>query len=378
MSRRSDRSQWAVFPAARFFSPVAKTGAGFSPALPALILVVLALLLGGCAKKLLPYAPDQVLPAPVREFHLSQEGRAVVLSWLLPKVNLLGQPLIQVSGCRVYRTSTQGVAPGAPSPLDFTPYADIDLAYPRQGEVKGEAVLLQDSDLRPGRRYYYRVAAYGPDGHLGGWSPTLSQAWGELPRTPRDLKAVPGDKVVQLSWARVDRLEDGSPARDLAGYLLYRCSGKSAWIRLTPEPLSASSHQDLAVLNDVEYTYKVLSVRRLGGDLLASPDSPTVTAMPEKRTPPPPVLNLFAVTTSQGVELRWEASPAPDLAGYRVYRRLSGQENMVPITPKLTTRPFLLDDQVERGRTYHYYVTAVDNSPRHNESLPSEEAAITY
>ena len=132
------------------------------------------------------------------------------------------------------------------------------------------------------------------------------------------------------------------------------------------------------MLNDVEYTYKVLAVRRVGDDLLASLDSPTQIAMPEKRTPPPPVLNVLAVATSQGVELRWEESPAPDVAGYRVYRRSTGEEKYTRLTPELVTKPYFVDSQVTRGQTYYYYVTAVDDSPRANESLPSETVPITY
>ncbi len=200
-------------------------------------LLCLALLAGACGKKMTPFAPDRVLPAPVREFRLGQEGNALVVSWLLPRENLLGQPLTQVQGCRVYRAATQGVSPEALASRDFVLYADIDLAYPQRGEVRGEAMLFKDRELAPGHRYYYRVAAYDQDGYLGGWSKTLSHAWGWLPRTPRDLKAVPGDKIVSLSWAPVTTLEDGSPARDLAGYLIYRLSGQGPWIRLTPAPV---------------------------------------------------------------------------------------------------------------------------------------------
>ena len=126
---------------------------------------------------------------------------------------------------------------------------------------------------------------------------------GWLPRTPGELKAVPGDKIVSLSWSPVTALQDGSPVRDLAGYVIYRLSGPGAWIA-SPRARARDSFQDLAVLNDVEYTYKVQAVRRVGDDLLASLDSPTQMAMPEKRTPPPPLLNVLAVATSQGVELR--------------------------------------------------------------------------
>ena len=382
------RGQGLGVKSARFTSPLQKTenrkqktGLCCPPALPHILhflLVLLLLLAAGCGKKITPYAPDRVLPAPVRNFQVNQEGNALVLTWRLPRVNLLGQPLTQVQGCRVYRAATKGVTAEALASSDFGLYADIDLAYPQRGEVQGEALLFRDRELSPDHRYYYRVAAYDQDGYVGGWSPTLSQAWGWLPQTPGDFKALPGDKIVYLSWSPVTTLQDGSPVQDLAGYLIYRLSGKGPWLRLTPEPVVVNNFQDVAVLNDVEYTYKVVAVRRLGGDLLASLDSPTRTAMPEKRTPPPPVLNVLAVATSQGVELRWEPSPVPDVAGYRIYRRLTGEEKYQRLNTELVTKPYFVDSQVQRGRTYYYYVTAVDDSPRANESLPSEAVAATY
>ena len=342
------------------------------------LLLCLVLLAAACGKKMTPYAPDRVLPAPVRNFTLTQEGDSLVVSWLLPRENLLGQPLTQVQGCRVYRAAMKGVLPEALGSADFVLYAEIDLVYPQRGKVQGEAMVFQDRELTPDHRYYYRVAAYDQDGYLGGWSKTLSQAWGWLPRTPAQLDAVPGDKIVTLSWRPVTALQDGSPVRDLAGYVVYRSSGAGAWLRLTPTPVIQNSFQDVAVLNDVEYTYKVVAVRQLGGDLLASQDSVTRTAMPQKTMPPPPVTNVLAVPTSQGVELRWEESPAPDVAGYRVYRRAAGEEKYTRLTPELLKKPYFVDGRVQRGQSYHYYVTAVDDSPRANESVPSETIPITF
>ena len=104
--------------------------------------------------------------------------------------------------------------------------------------------------------------------------------------------------------------------------------------------------------NEVEYTYKVRAVRQLGHPL-AGPDSPTRTAMPRKFTPPPPVLNLVAAPTAKGVELRWNPSPATDIAGYRVYREAGGAKP-VRLTPELLKKPYFVDSQVTRGQTYHY------------------------
>jgi hypothetical protein len=372
------RGQGLVSPTSGFYHPILQKTENGKRKTVLLGLLCLVLLAAACGKKMTPYAPDRVLPAPVREFRLGQEGNSLVVSWLLPRENLLGQPLTQVQGCRVYRAAVKGVSAEALASGDFVLYADIDLAYPQRGEVRGEAMLFRDRELTPGQRYYYRVAAYDQDGYLGGWSRTLSHAWGWLPRPPRELKVVPGDKIVSLSWAPVTTLEDGSPAQDLAGYVVYRLSGQGPWIRLTPAPAVKNNFQDVAVLNDVEYTYKVVALRPLGGDQLASLDSATQKAMPEKRNPPPPLQNVLVVATSQGVELRWEESPAPDAAGYRVYRRTTGEEKYTLLTPELVKKPYFVDAGVKRGQTYHYYVTAVDDSPRANESLPSETMPITF
>src|SRR4030042_1583236 len=108
------RGQESVFPASRFLNAPPKTENRKPKTWNSLLIfLALTLLAGGCGKKLAPLAPDTVLPAPGRGFRLSQEGEALVLSWLLPRVNLLGQALTQVARCRPYRVDARGVSPGA-------------------------------------------------------------------------------------------------------------------------------------------------------------------------------------------------------------------------------------------------------------------------
>jgi len=133
------RDQGSGVKSARFTSPLQKTENRKQktvfccpPVLPSkyllFCLIGLLLLVAACGKKITPYAPDRVLAAPVRNFQVNQEGNALVLTWLLPRVNLLGQPLTQVQGCRVYRAATTGVTTEALASSDFGLYADIDLA----------------------------------------------------------------------------------------------------------------------------------------------------------------------------------------------------------------------------------------------------------
>jgi hypothetical protein len=343
---------------------------------PVILALLAACLLAACGKKLEPISPDAVLPAAAREFKVAQEGDSLAVTWLMPRQNLLGQPLTQIQGFRLFRAELPGPVPDPGCVPDFRLLADIDLAYPKAGQIQGEAVRYQDADLRPDRRYAYRVAGYLHDRYLGAWSPTLSHAWGVLPRPVPGFKAEPGDRLVILAWQPATQKADGAALTDLAGYHLYRKTEKDPWRRLTPQPLTAVSFQDLAVTNETAYTYTVRALRRLGGDLLESGDAPAVTVTPTDLTPPPPLLNLVAAITPKGVELRWDESAATDLAGYRVYRRAPGEAQYRRLTPALLNKPYFVDEAAPRGQTYYYVVTAVDNSKRANESLPSEEAAV--
>ena len=48
------------------------------------------------------------------------------------------------------------------------------------------------------------------------------------------------------------------------------------------------------------------------------------------------------------------------------------------LNPTPLTKETYLDTDVEIGQDYEYTVTAVDNSPRKNESHHSEEARVNY
>ncbi len=97
-------------------------------------------------------------------------------------------------------------------------------------------MLFRDRELAPDHRYYYRVAAYDQDGYLGGWSKTLSHAWGWLPRAPGSSRPSPGIRSCPSPGVPVTALQDGSPVRDLAGYVIYRLSGAGPWIRAHARP----------------------------------------------------------------------------------------------------------------------------------------------
>lgn len=334
--------------------------------------------ISACGKKMSPIPPDSLLPGPGRDFTVRQQGRSLVLHWLIPRVNIMGQPLTEIQGFRLLRAHEPLDRPSSLCPPQLNELVEIDLAYPRAGEVRGEAVAYQDTDLEPGNRYYYQVVGYDRERHLGDVSAIVKHNWEVLPQAPQGLQAGAGDRVVNLDWSPVTRLVDGKPVPGIVNYRIYRRTPGKDYHLVNQTPLTDIRFQDITVKNDLEYTYVVRAVRQVGEDFLESLNSSEQQARPQDLTAPAPLLNLVVVPTRQGVELRWEPSPEPDLAGYRVYRRASDELEFAVLHSGLWSQPYFVDSRVEKGQLYFYYVTAVDNAPRANESSPSEVVAVRY
>ena len=78
------------------------------------------------------------------------------------------------------------------------------------------------------------------------------------------------------------------------------------------------------------------------------------------------------------IALFWTANPEPDIAGYLIYRSTDpnlAKDKWTILTPALLTRTTLTDENVERGKTYYYYIRAVDTAG--NKSQPSEVVSET-
>jgi len=130
------------------------------------------------------------------------------------------------------------------------------------------------------------------------------------------------------------------------------------------------------------YRYVVRSVS-LGteGTQVESLNSNAMPASPRDVYPPAAPRGVTAAAAPaplQRISIFFAANEEPDLAGYNIYR--STDENLpkdrwTKLNPTLLTRTTFVDENVESGKRYYYYVTAVDKAG--NESLPSETASDT-
>ena len=107
-------------------------------------------------------------------------------------------------------------------------------------------------------------------------------------------------------------------------------------------------------------------------------NSNSVELAPVDIYPPSAPGQISPVAAAGRISMFWPANPEPDVAGYYLYRSTDpnlSKEKWTKLTPTLHTKTTFTDENVEAGKTYYYYVTAVDNAG--NVSPPSEVVSET-
>jgi fibronectin type 3 domain-containing protein len=256
--------------------------------------------------------------------------------------------------------------------------AEIDVEYPRGAQVEEGRVLWQDITVKPQYEYTYLVRAYNSYKTPSPESNQVSLSWDEPPAAPTKVSLHSEDKALEMSWEFSPRLLNGKEMVDLSGFNIYRRSEGERFglLPLNSGPVSGNRYRDAALENGKRYYYEVRAVRDFRGTLIEGLSSALASGIPEKRTPPSPPTGLVAAMQKDGVALRWDPNPEPDIAGYNLYRREKGESVFIKINPQLVTENYFLDKEANLRKPYIYRMTAVDTSPAKNESEFSKEVEV--
>jgi fibronectin type 3 domain-containing protein len=167
---------------------------------------------------------------------------------------------------------------------------------------------------------------------------------------------------------------------NLLGYDVYRVLESKP--DPDPKPLNqdlvtGAQYQDKTFKFGEKYVYFVRSVS-LGteGKHVESLDSNKVPVSQADVYPPAPP-DLPNPSASAGrIALFWPPNTEPDLAGYILYRSTDpAKDKWTQLTPEIYTKTTFTDTNVETGKTYYYYVIAVDTAG--NRSGPSRVVSET-
>jgi uncharacterized protein len=333
-------------------------------------LSVMLIFAGGCAKKAPPVPYGSIVPMRIVDLVATPREDRLLLGWTIPKENTDKSPLTDLAEFKVLRS--EGVLIGDECRgCGEKPKVVYEMKFDskKEGEKKRMALLFEDQEAR--KVYVYQVVSINRRGYPSAPSNPVTVFWDYPPQAPGTMMAERGDKRVELSW---------NPVESATGYNVYRRKEEEEFPLnpLNREPLRVTQYTDLSVQNEIKYIYSVRAVKRVVKTDVEGRGSPGIPVTPIKLAPPSAPVGLVAIPLKEGVELSWRKNPEPDILGYYVYRRKSGEEEFKTLNQSPVAKETYLDTDVVLEQEYEYAVTAVDNSPRKNESPRSEEVTVKY
>jgi len=190
------------------------------------------------------------------------------------------------------------------------------------------------------------------------------------------------ESALTITWDPPRSNIDGSTPVNLLGYNVYRSIASQPEVSQNPlnqAPITSTQYQDGNFKFGEKYTYVVRSVS-LGteGKPVESLNSNTLELSPVDIYPPSTPGQISPAPAPGRIALFWPANPEADVAGYLIYRSTDTnlpKEKWTKLTAALHTKTTFTDENVEAGKTYYYYIVAVDNTG--NISPPSEVVSET-
>lgn len=331
-----------------------------------------------CGKRKPPLPPVERVLQRV-EVSGFQRGGQVLLSWKMPPKNAAVKSLQNISRADIYRLAEPLNSPLAMSEDEFASRSviiaslkitDADfgrktITYADMLEFAGQAARL---------RYAVRLAnASGQKAAFSNF--LLLEPTANIASNPTDLKTEVTQDAINIAWSAPEANINGTKPPNVVGYNIYRSnSDKETAILLNKTPVTDTKFADNNFVFEKDYFYFVRTVS-LGAEAIPteSSESNIVRLHPVDTFPPSPPTALTIAATPTTISLFFPANPENDIAGYNIYRSTNpnlDKKLWTLLTPNILTVTTYQDTKVDTGKTYYYYVTAIDR--KGNISEPSE------
>lgn len=225
--------------------------------------------------------------------------------------------------------------------------------------------LMQDHVYRLG--IAWQNVAYNQPPHtgfyLGSHMFVADTLWPPAP--PSNVTGQSLNDTVKLQW-------DANVEADIAGYLVARSkSQEGSFDTLTVDLIAETNFTDTTVINDTTYYYALIAVDTAGN---RSGYSPLVEVTPTARPDAP--TGFYARPDLEVVGLFW-GQMGEGIAGFNIYRSVSGAAFELVNTENLAVDTFFVDDQIADGTdvTRSYKITSVSTAGL--ESFQTDEITVT-
>ncbi|MFI5126547.1 MAG: fibronectin type III domain-containing protein [Candidatus Acidiferrales bacterium] len=391
-------------------APRRNISASLIPAFVALNFIA-ALALAGCAAPGQPITRRPPAPTPISDLSARQVGNSVSVTFTLPKETVQGRPLSVPPQIDIYREFVPAPATAqstllAPPRQQIITIPSQTLQQYRVGEPYSFSDVLSPADLsaHAGSEAVYMVRTRTAN-HDSANSNVVAIPIFPAPQPVADLQSQVTRSAIILSWTPAPTPEAASTLGIVSvRYRIYRSSKTSAATSTSPlndvskgasvstasipfrqvGELSEPPYRDSNFTFGQTYAYYVVSVAQYGASAVESEASRTVEVTPRDTFPPPTPTGLVTAvapataSTPAHIDLSWDISPAPNVAGYNIYRSTANtvsadRWDRLNRSPLLT--PAFRDIPEVSGKQYFYRVTVVDTFG--NESAPSASVNVS-
>ncbi len=339
----------------------------------------------GCGKRRPPLPPIERVQQRTELLSGAQQGNEVVLSWPAPRRNAPDSSVQSIRRIDVYRLAEKPGAPLALTEEEFSNRATLvgSVTF-EQIQTAGDTLTYRDTLELAGQptRLRYALRYVNASGQRAAFSNFLSiEPAVRIAQAPA-LSAQPviAEESIKLTWQPPPANIDGSTPVNLLGYNLYRTDESETELGHQPinsALISGTEYADKTFQFGTDYRYTVRAVSLgTGGAQVESLNSNTISVSPRDVFPPaaPERPSIAAPEpASARLAIFFAANKESDIAGYNLYRSTDPdlpKQSWTRLNQTLLTRTTFQDDRVESGKTYYYYVTAVDKTG--NVSPPSE------
>jgi hypothetical protein len=340
--------------------------------------------LAGCGKRRPPLPPVERVQQRTELLSGAQQGNEVILSWPAPQRNAPNSSVQSIRRIDIYRLAEK---PGAPLALTEDEFAArstvVGSVTFEQIQTAGDTLTYRDVLELAGQptRLRYALRYVNASGQRAAFSNFLTiEPAARIAQAPA-LSSEPKltEDAITLTWQAPAANIDGSTPVNLLGYNVYRLDEKQNEPNEAPinsALVSGTEYSDKNFRFGNNYRYIVRAVSLgTGGAQVESLNSNAVPVAARDVFPPAqPERPSIAPDPAFGrLAIFFAANKETDIAGYNLYRSTDPnlpKDQWTRLNQSLLTRTTYQDERVESGKTYYYYLTAVDTAG--NVSQPSD------
>ncbi len=352
-----------------------------------LLVLTLVCLFAGCGKRQPPLPPVERVQQRTELLSGVQRGNQVLLSWPAPLRNAVNSSVQSIRRIDVYRLAEKPVAPLPLTEEEFAARSILigSVTYDEIKNAKNELGYTDTLELAgEPTRLRYAVRYVNDSGQRAAFSNfLLIEPAARIAQAPTLLAGGPESETgINLTWQPPPANIDGSVPVNLLGYNVYRLDDPQKEVGQSPinqALVAGTQFTDKNFKFGSNYRYVVRSVS-LGteGAQVESLNSNVVSVSPlDKFAPSAPGPVTIAGAPGR-LSIFFPANPETDVAGYNIFRSNDPdlpKDKWTKLNSALLTKTTFLDNNVESGKTYYYYITAVDLTG--NVSAPSDVKSET-